>query len=278
MTGDHAFPLYQVDAFTDKVLGGNPAAVMPLQQWPSDTVLQAIAAENNLSETAYFAPEGNGFRLRWFTPAVEVELCGHATLATAHVLYRHLNYTGDAVSFFTRSGELMVALAQQPGQNGPARYTMDFPLPALGELTVPDGLETALGVAISDMQAPVGNPSMAVCVVEDEAAVRALSPDFAGIAAATPLNIIATAQGDSCDIVSRFFGPQVGIDEDPVTGSAHCCLAAYWGKRLGATSLSARQLSARGGGMDITIDGDRVKLGGAAVTYLVGEVVAHALL
>lgn len=259
------YPLYQVDAFTDRAFGGNPAAVMPLDAWLSDGQLQAIAAENNLSETAFLVPEDGAYGLRWFTPAVEVDLCGHATLASAHVLFEHLGYDSETILFNTRSGELTV---KRDGDG----YLMDFPSPALTVTAVSPELEAAMGATILDAALPVDNPSMMVCRFDSEAAVAALAPDFRALAAATRYCVIATAEGSDRDIVSRFFGPQVGIDEDPVTGSAHCCLTSYWAPRLGRNRLTARQISARVGELSCELMEGRVLLSGKAVTYLTGTV------
>lgn len=259
------YPLYQVDAFTDRPLGGNPAAVMPLEAWLPDGQLQAIAGENNLSETAFLVPEDGAYGLRWFTPTVEVDLCGHATLASAHVLFEHLGYAGEQILFTTRSGELRVV------RDGDG-YCMDFPAPSLSAVAVNEDLEAALGAPILDAALPDENPSMMVCRFESEASVAALAPDFRALLAATPYSVIATAEGADRDMISRFFGPQVGIDEDPVTGSAHCCLASYWAPRLGKDRLTARQISARTGEVVCELRGDRVLLSGRAVTYLTGTV------
>ncbi len=259
------YPLYQVDAFTDRPMGGNPAAVMPLDAWLPDEQLQAIAEENNLSETAFLVPEHGAYGLRWFTPAVEVDLCGHATLASAHVLFEHLGYAGEEIRFNTRSGELRVV------RDGDG-YRMDFPAPSLSAVAVSEDLEAALGAPILDAALPDENPSMMVCRFDSEATVAALSPDFRALLAATPYSVIATAEGTDRDMISRFFGPQVGIDEDPVTGSAHCCLTSYWAPRLGKDRLTARQISARVGEVVCELQGDRVMLSGCAVTYLAGTV------
>jgi len=258
-------PLYQVDAFTDHALGGNPAAVMPLDAWLSDELLQAIAGENNLSETAYIVANGPAYDLRWFTPTVEVDLCGHATLATAHVLFEHLDYPDPQIRFLTRSGELRVT------RDG-SGYRMDFPTPVLVEAAVSAELEAALGAPVLDAALPANNPSMMVCRLESEDTVAGLAPDFRALLAATPYSVIATAQGSDRDMVSRFFGPQVGVDEDPVTGSAHCCLTAYWAPRLQRERLTARQISARVGELVCELSGERVYLSGNAVTYLTGVV------
>ncbi len=259
------YPLYQVDAFTDRPMGGNPAAVMPLGAWLPDEQLQAIAEENNLSETAFLVAENGAYGLRWFTPAVEVDLCGHATLASAHVLFQHLAYAGEEIRFNTRSGELRVV------RDGDG-YRMDFPAPSLSAVAVSADLEAALGAPILDAALPDENPSMMVCRFDNEATVAALSPDFRALLAATPYAVIATAEGTDRDMISRFFGPQVGIDEDPVTGSAHCCLTSYWSPRLGKNQLTARQISARVGEVVCELQGDRVMLSGRAVTYLTGTV------
>ena len=259
------YPLYQVDAFTDRPMGGNPAAVMPLASWLPDEQLQAIAEENNLSETAFLVPESEAYGLRWFTPAVEVDLCGHATLASAHVLFEHLGYSAAEITFNTRSGPLRVV------RDGDG-YRMDFPAPVLVPADVSPALEAALGASVLDAALPQDNPSMMVCRFENEATVAALSPDFRALSAATPYGVIATAEGTDRDMISRFFGPQVGIDEDPVTGSAHCCLTRYWAPRLGKERLTARQISDRVGEMICELQGDRVMMSGRAVTYLSGKV------
>jgi PhzF family phenazine biosynthesis protein len=258
-------PIYQVDAFADQAFSGNPAAVMPLVEWPDDAMLQALAAENNLSETAFFVPEGEGFRLRWFTPAVEVDLCGHATLASAHVLYRHLGYAASSIRFSTRSGELVVS---RQGDT----YVMDFPAPEMVPVAVDVAVSSALGAQAIEALLPATRPSMMVYVFDSEATVAGLTPDFSELKRATPHAVIATAPGDSRDFVSRFFGPQVGIDEDPVTGSAHCCLTVYWSAKLATAQLRARQISPRGGDVHCRLAGHRVVLSGTAVTFMEGTV------
>jgi len=256
-------PLYQIDAFTDRPFGGNPAAVCPLERWLDDETLQGIARENNLSETAFFVEKGTGgarFHLRWFTPAAEVDLCGHATLATGYVLFNELGVEGDALRFDSRSGPLAVLR-----ENG--RLALDFPAEAPASAEVP-GLAAALGRAPEAMLAsPSGN---AIAVYDSEAAVRALAPDFAAIAALDAKGVIATAPGESADFVSRYFAPRVGIPEDPVTGSAHCDLTPYWAERLDKTRLLAHQVSARGGVLYCRLAGDRVIIAGDAVKYLEG--------
>ncbi len=254
-------PIYQIDAFTDRLFGGNPAAVCPLEGWLPDPTLQAIAAENNLSETAFFVPAGDDFELRWFTPKVEVELCGHATLATAHLLLHRLEPGRDRVAFSTRSGRLEVV---RDGE----LLAMDFPAYPPEAVDAPAGLFDALG---HDAEAVLqGNYLMVV--VRSERAVRALEPDFAAMDRAGINEAIVTARGSDCDFVSRFFAPGFGVPEDPVTGSAHCSLVPYWAHRLGRTRLHARQVSQRGGELVCELRGDRVSIAGRAVMYLEGEI------
>ncbi|SLN73264.1 PhzF family phenazine biosynthesis protein [Oceanibacterium hippocampi] len=256
-------PIYQVDAFTDRLFSGNPAAVCPLDAWPADSVLQAIAAENNLSETAYFAPEGAGFRLRWFTPACEIDLCGHATLASAFILFTELGHAAQEIRFETQSGRLVVS------RDGDW-LRMDFPAWPGRAIEAPEGLAAALGIAPREVR-DCGRDLMAV--YDNATAVRALRPDFRALLAATKQAVIATAPGEpEFDFVSRFFAPGDGIDEDPVTGSAHCALTPYWAERLGKTELVAFQASGRGGQLRCGLAGDRVQLRGRAVLYLTGAI------
>lgn len=259
-------PIYQVDAFTSRLFGGNPAAVVPLERWLPDAVLQAIASENNLAETAYFVPLADGsFHLRWFTPALEVDLCGHATLAAAFVLARRLGHGDGVLRFASRSGELRVAC------DGPV-FTLDFPVWAHGEpLTADPGFAAALGAQPAEMYP--GKYHLLVFDAPDQ--IRALRPDYRALAAIEHFAVIATAPGEvfgDADFVSRFFAPRAGIDEDPVTGSAHCVLTPYWSRRLGKTRLKARQISARGGELICELRGDRVAIAGHAVLYLRGEI------
>lgn len=260
-------PIYQVDAFADRVFGGNPAAVMPLAHWLDDVTLQAIAMENNLSETAFLAACEGGYELRWFTPSVEVKLCGHATLAAAHVLFEHLDHDSEQVCFHTRSGELRVR------RHGPL-LTLDFPATHLVTTDVNLTICKALGATASEAVISPDDPHAVVYVYEFEEDVAALRPDFAALRSASEHCVIVTAPGDDCDFVSRFFGPQVGIDEDPVTGSAHCALVPYWSKRLGQGKLRARQISARGGELACELRDGRVFMSGRAVTFMRGVVVA----
>ncbi|KAA9339340.1 PhzF family phenazine biosynthesis protein [Hymenobacter busanensis] len=260
-------PIYQVDAFTDKLFAGNPAAVCPLTAWLPAEQMQAIAAENNLAETAFFVPRAgtNGeFELRWFTPAVEVALCGHATLATAHVLLRHLGATAETLTFHTQSGPLRVS--SQPD----GRLTLDFPAQPPQPLSKhPDGLVD--GLRATPLRILAG-PDL-IAVFDTEAEVRALRPDMVHLGKVDYRGIIATAPGSGgVDFVSRFFGPRVGVPEDPVTGSAHTQLVPYWAERLGKIELHARQVSARSGDLWCELRGDRVLMSGYAVTYLRGEI------
>ncbi len=258
-------PIYQADAFTSTLFSGNPAAIVPLSAWLNDQQLQSIAAENNLAETAYIVPHGDNFELRWFTPAVEVDLCGHATLATAHLLFTVLQPGRTEVEFLTRlAGTLKVV--QQDNL-----IIMDFPARATQAIKTPQSLTRALGTR---PQATYRSSANLMCVFASEAEVQALTPDLSTIAALDCFAVIATAPGDTSgpDFVSRFFAPAQGIDEDPVTGSAHCTLAPFWSERLGKTRLTARQISPRGGTLHLDVEGERVKIAGEAVLYLKGEI------
>jgi PhzF family phenazine biosynthesis protein len=253
--------MYQVDAFTSRLFGGNPAAVCPLETWLPDALMQSIAAENNLSETAFFVPEDGRFRLRWFTPVAEVDLCGHATLATAHVICRHLEPGRSSVEFDTRSGRLTVV------EDGD-RLIMDLPSYPPAPADPPDGLVEALG----STPAAVLKAHYLMAVYDQEEEVRNLEPKLDQLVARGVDEVMVTAPGQACDFVSRFFGPGFGIPEDPVTGSAHCALVPYWAARLSKTRLFARQISARGGELQCELRGDRVMLAGAAVTFLEGTI------
>jgi PhzF family phenazine biosynthesis protein len=260
-----ALPIYQVDAFADQVFKGNPAAVMPLQAWLDDTLLQAIAMENNLSETAFIVKVAEGYELRWFTPQVEVDLCGHATLAAAHVLFDHMDYAQDAIVFETRSGQLRV-------HRSGACLTLDFPATQLVSIDVDLAVCKALGATASEALAPSGRSGAVLYVYEFEEDVAKLKPDFAALLASSARSVIVSAPGNDCDAVSRFFGPQVGINEDPVTGSAHCSLVPYWAGRLHKSHLQCRQISARGGQLDCELRDGRVFMTGSAVTFMQGFV------
>jgi predicted PhzF superfamily epimerase YddE/YHI9 len=254
-------PLYQVDAFTNRLFAGNPAAVCPLEEWLPDALLQAIAAENNLSETAFFLRRGNRYELRWFTPSVEVDLCGHATLASAFVILRLLEPARERVEFDTRSGQLTVTRRGE-------RLAMDFPAKPPLPCEPPPGLLEALGGEPLE----VLKADYYLVIYETEAAVRALRPDFAALRAASGTGVIVAAPGERADFVSRFFAPAYGIDEDPVTGSAHSTLIPFYAQRLGKWSLEARQVSARGGELYCELQGDRVLIAGEAVLYLEGTI------
>jgi PhzF family phenazine biosynthesis protein len=254
-------PIYQVDAFTSRVFGGNPAAIVPLESWlPPETML-AIAAENNLSETAFFVPEKDGFGLRWFTPTVEMDLCGHATLASAHLIFDKLKPGMQAVRFSTRSGVLEV---KKSGE----LLSMDFPSRPPEKLAASAAVDAALGKAPVELWG--ARDYLAVYASEDD--VLALKPHAEKTAALDRHAVIATAPGKDCDFVSRFFAPALGVYEDPVTGSAHCTLIPYWAKRLGKSKLSARQVSARGGELACEDRGTRVTIAGKAALYLEGSI------
>lgn len=254
-------PYFEVSAFTQNVFGGNPAGVCPLMSWPDDKTLQGIAANNNLAETAFTAPRGEEFDLRWFTPTVEVDLCGHATLAAAFVLFNCTGLVAPEIRFHTRSGRLTVS---REGD----WLTLDFPArPGIPE-DAPADLVRGLGAA----PIAVVKARDYLAVFDSESEVRAVQPDFGLLKKLDCLGIIITAPGSNCDFVSRFFAPAGGVDEDPVTGSAHCTLIPYWAQRLGKQKLMARQVSARGGELACELMGDRVRIGGKAVLYLRGEI------
>ncbi|HTD27785.1 MAG TPA: PhzF family phenazine biosynthesis protein [Xanthomonadaceae bacterium] len=261
-------PIFQLDSFTSHLFKGNPAAVMPMDRFPDDATLQAIAAENNLSETAFLVREGDDYRLRWFTPTVEVPLCGHATLASAAVVMERLEPGRNRVVFHSASGALIVSRTQ-------AGYSMNFPARRSVPVPTPPGLPQALGVVPIEVFADTFNY---LVLLERAQLVRELSPDIAAIAGLDRTGVIVTAPGDrseSCphyDFVSRYFAPAKGIPEDPVTGGAHCALAPYWASRLGKTEFRAYQASARGGEIICRLVGDRVELEGCCVFYLEGEV------
>jgi PhzF family phenazine biosynthesis protein len=256
--------MFQVDAFTDSVFSGNPAGVVPLDQWIDESLMQNIAAENNLAETAFFVATDdlNSWHIRWFTPAVEVPLCGHATLASATIIRERLLHADWPINLQSASGPLSVDY--RDGQ-----YELDFPANPPQEQAAPDGLAEALGAAFETFFM-AGD----ICLVTmpNEQSVAGLSPDFSALGKLMNHGIIVTAPGDTCDFVSRFFAPAIGIDEDPVTGAAHCVLTPYWSERLGINKLSARQISSRGGAVACEQRGDRVGLSGTSVIYLEGEV------
>lgn len=253
--------LFQVDAFSNKVFGGNPAAVCPLETWIPDELMQAIATENNLSETAFFVRENDAFHLRWFTPEAEVKLCGHATLASAHVLFQHLDFQENLVHFDTLSGRLTVSRQDD-------WLEMDFPLLDLPEIKRPPRLDATLGCEVLEV---FGGYDL-IAVVRDEAVLGALQPDPIGLLELPCRGIAVTAQGQDCDFVSRAFYPKLGIPEDPATGSVHCQLVPYWAGRLGKTKLSARQLSKRGAELRCRLNDGRVGIAGQAVTFMEGRI------
>ena len=256
-------PIFQLDAFTTRRFAGNPAAVMPLDAFLEDDVLQAIAAENNLAETAFLVPDGGDYRLRWFTPTTEVPLCGHATLASAAVVMERLEPGRSRVVFHTASGPLTV---ERVG----AGYVMDFPTRPSEPVKAPPGLAEALGVTPLEVFA---NEFNYLALLESGHDVRALAPDMAAIARMDRGGIIVTAPGDGIyDFVSRYFAPAKGIPEDPVTGGAHTMLAPYWARRLGKTAFRAFQASRRGGEITCRLVRDRIEMEGTCVFYLEGEV------
>ena len=256
-------PIYIADAFTDKLFGGNPAAICPLQEWLPDTTMQSLAAENNLSETAFIIEEDDHFRIRWFTPSTEVKLCGHATLASAHIFYTELGHVKPEIWFESLSGMLKVARKDEN------TYTLDFPANSpemVGD--IPDGLFQGLGIE----NAPVFKTSFDYMVVmPSQRSIENLKPDFSSLAKVKARGVIATARGNDADFVSRCFYPQSGINEDPVTGSAHTIMVPYWAKELGKAALKAIQLSKRKGYLDCELKNNRVLMSGNTVTYLKGE-------
>jgi PhzF family phenazine biosynthesis protein len=255
-------PIFQLDAFTTRRFAGNPAAVMPMSNFPSDPVLQAIAAENNLAETAFLAPEGDDYRIRWFTPAIEVPLCGHATLASAAVVMERLEPGRSSVVFHSASGPLTVKRAD-------AGYVMNFPARPSEPITAPRGLAEALGVMPVEVSVNAFNY---LALLESAQVLRDLSPDMAAVACMDRPGVIVTAPADGIyDFISRYFAPAKGVPEDPATGAAHCMLAPYWAKRLGKTAFRAFQASPRGGEIVCRVAGDRVELEGGCVFYLEGE-------
>ena len=256
-------PIYQVDAFTNERFKGNPAAVCPLDNWLPAAVMQNIAAENNLAETAFVVAAGENFEIRWFTPTVEVDLCGHATLASAYVLFNELGFSGDQINFIShRSGPLSVT------KNG-SILALNFPVDTLSELP----LKPAFAIGLSQApRAVFKGKTDYLFVYDSEAEILALQPDFVALKAHAVRGIIVTAPGETTDFVSRFFGPACGVNEDPVTGSAHTTLTPYWASILGKTELTARQLSQRTGDLTCNLMGDRVEIAGEAVLYLKGEI------
>lgn len=251
---------YQVDAFADTVFEGNPAAVYPLSDWLPDAELQAIAAEHNLSETAFFVPERNGYHIRWFTPKAEVALCGHATLACAHVVFSELDPAAGSIQFSSLSGPLSVQCESD-------RLTLNFPAVYAKPCDTPAGLSEGLGIEPAEA---LRCEDYVVVLASEEELVR-MAPDLRKLSELECRGICVTAPGETADFVSRFFAPRHGIDEDPVTGSAHCFLTPYWSNRLGKSELTARQLSRRGGALQCRVEENRVFISGTAVTYSKGK-------
>lgn len=261
--------IYQADAFTSAVFGGNPAAVVPLTEWLADSVMQNIAAENNLAETAFIVPTGgeSDYHIRWFTPSIEVRLCGHATLATAHILYEQLGFDKPEVRFDSLSGILTVR--KQVENN----YTLDFPTDILrGYDLLSNEADIIRSVLNDNLLAVFKGRDDFMAILHSEKEVAHLKPNFAGLKDLDARGLIATAKGDEVDFVSRCFFPEAGVEEDPVTGSAHTTMTPYWAEKLGKTELSARQISQRGGELSCILRGARVDISGSAVTYLIGEI------
>ena len=255
--------LFQVDAFATELFTGNPAAVMPMESYPSDDVLQSIAAENNLAETAFLVPQGEDFQIRWFTPGPEVPLCGHATLASAAVVMERLHPNRTEVTFYSASGPLKVT---RRGKG----YVLNFPSRPSELTAAPEGLAEALGVCPTEVYVNAFNY---MAVIESPETLRQLTPNMEAVAKLDRLGVIVTARGEGeYDFMSRYFAPAKGIPEDPVTGAAHCMLAPYWAAQIGKTSFRAFQASARGGEVICRLIGDRVELQGSCVFYLEGEV------
>jgi PhzF family phenazine biosynthesis protein len=260
--------LYQIDAFTDKLFGGNPAAVIPLDSWIPDQLMQSIAAENNLAETAFFVPEGDDFRIRWFTPGVEVDLCGHATLATAYVMYQEMAYKHDQIRFQSRSGLLTITRDDD-------WLTLDFPVDHYQPVEITDALKKCTSTQIVEAYRSTRDYMI---VLENQHAVAHSTFDQFAILGLGHCGLIVTAPGVDVDFVSRFFAPAYAIPEDPVTGSSHCTLTPYWANRLGKNNLTARQLSSRGGYLKCALNGNRVAISGKAMMYMKGKIDVSNLL
>lgn len=255
-------PIYQINAFASKLFSGNPAAVCPLDKWIDDNIMQSIADENNLSETAFFVREKDGYRLRWFTPTTEVELCGHATLASAFVIFNEIDKNVDKIKFYSKSGELNVSKDAD-------LISLDFPSlpPKVSES--PDKIISAFKMKpVEVLQA-----DDYLLIYESQEDIENIKPDLNLLKVIDLRGVIVSAPGIDCDFVSRFFAPKYGIDEDPITGSAHCTLTPYWSDRLGKKKLHAKQLSKRGGSLICEIRNDRVSISGGAMEYLRGEIV-----
>jgi PhzF family phenazine biosynthesis protein len=256
------FKIYQIDAFAEQVFGGNPAAVVPLTEWLTDDLMQKIAMENNLSETAFYIKESDRVLIRWFTPGIEVDLCGHATLASAHVLFEHEGFEGDQISFFSpRSGELSVS------RSSDGFLQLDFPKDELEKIELAPWLSAPFQPV--PLEAYKGKSDI-ILIFDNEQQIKTLHYDLHKISQIRSRGVIVTAPGDEVDFVSRFFGPLVGVPEDPVTGSAHTSLTPLWAEKLGKNKLFAHQVSHRGGKLVCELAGNRVKISGKAITYLMG--------
>jgi PhzF family phenazine biosynthesis protein len=253
--------LYQVDAFTNELFKGNPAAVCPLTKWISAELMQTIAEENNLSETVFFVENKNGFEIKWFTPTCEIDLCGHATLAAAHIIFTELNYTKNTIEFSSKSGVLTVEKKED-------WYTLNFPSEEIKQIETPQLLQEALNAPIK--KTFVGNWKCMV-ELENEETIKNLQPNFSKLTELEFPGIIVTSKGNKVDFVSRFFAPKIGINEDPVTGSAHTVLIPYWAKKLNLNKLNAIQLSKRTGFLKCEYLNNRVEMSGQAITYLKGQ-------
>ena len=258
-------PIYQIDAFSSRVFGGNPAAVCPLEAWLEDVLMQQIAQENNLAETAFFTGSAGTYRLRWFTPTTEVDLCGHATLAAAFVLFHEMGERADRLRFDSRSGPLF---AERDGE----MIQLDFPrMDAAPVQEIPADLVEGLGLAPVEVFTTPGAKNY-YAVYDSESAVRSIVPRFDLLQRLHPNGVVVTAPGDAADCASRYFAPSYGIPEDPVTGSVHCGIAPYWSRRLGRLGIHAHQVSTRGGELFCEVTDDRVLLSGSAVKYLEGQI------
>lgn len=256
--------IYQVDAFTKRVFAGNPAAVCPLQERLADDVMQQIALENNLSETAFFVKENGVYAIRWFTPTIEIDLCGHATLASAFVIFNHLSETESVINLHShRSGNLSV---EKQGDV----LILDFPSHPPVECDLPEAIAEIIGATPVKSWEAQGNMLMLLFESEDE--IKSLQPNMSALSELAYDEVIVTAKGTDSDFVSRLFAPRIGIPEDPVTGTTHCSLIPYWAEKIGKEKLYARQISARGGELFCELNGDRVKIGGNAILYLKGEI------
>lgn len=255
--------LYQIDAFTDKVFGGNPAAVCVLDNWLEAATMQQIAAENNLAETAFVVAKGDAYEIRWFTPTVEVDLCGHATLASAYVLFKYYQHPSSKINLYSyRSGHLSATKQAE-------ELTLDFPVDSYAEIEVPQALIAAFKLK---PKAAFKGKTDFMLIYENQQEIESMHPDLKLVESVGGRGVIVSAPGNEVDFVSRFFAPQVGITEDPVTGSAHTTLTPYWSQQLGKMVLTAKQLSKRQGSLTCELAGDRVKITGTAVTYLTGEI------